>query len=472
MKKIAIASLALGSVALGQEFPNPNPVPQTDGTFIWYVGNNTQYPVIQDVLEACSDGDEVVVSGGTNGGTSIYVESLHIDNISMLTVRPRVMESMGTSSTVETDSVHFLNPTEGFNNNNDYAIKVTGSRGTYVGRPRSIDELGNGSEVVSEYNDSGVFDFGSNLPARPLVEKVDTGFTFRSRTNGDVCVLLDGASATIDTCIMMPYSGNGGGVMALNGDNSSIVGCEIIDLQTGTTSHEGTGLPVTAATVHGSTTSFSNTDIKKTYSGTYGSVNLNGGAPRFEGCFLEGNDAMGSDGVILASGGEAEFFNCNFVSNYSGEAGMLHWDATNSTGMYRFTECDFVSNASSDSDYAEIARVLDSSGSMDPKLMFSRCYQNQGGATLLDAPADNNIITPHIPEYRIGSDWQQAAQSASSDISNGLPGDLNGDAIVDTSDLDELMFVLGTCGNDPTRDGLIDFADVLSVLSAWGNDCE
>ena len=471
MKKIAIASLALGSVALGQEFPNPNPVPQADGTFIWYVGNNTQYPVIQDVLEACSDGDEVVVSGGTNGGTSIYVESLHIDNISMLTVRPRVMETAGSSGTVNADSVHFLNPTEGFNNNNDYAMKVTGSRGTYVGRPRSIDELGNGSEVVSAYNDSGVFMGGSNLPARPLAEG-EGGFTFRSRTNGDVCVLLDGASATIDSCDMEPYSGNGGGVMALNGDNSSVVGCTIHSLQTGTTSHEGTGLPVTAATVHGSTPSFSNCDIEKTYSGSYGSVNLNGGAPRFEACEFNYNEAMGSDGMILASGGEAEFFNCDFRYNYSGEAGVLHWDATNSTGMYRFTECDFEDNSSSDSNYAEIARVLDNSGSMDPKLMFSRCYQDQGGATLAAAPADNNIITPHIPEYRIASDWQTSAQSGSSDISNGLPGDLNGDSIVDTSDLDELMFVLGTCGNDVTRDGLIDFADVLSVLSAWGNDCE
>ena len=69
-----VSALAVASVALGQEYPDPNPVPQADGTNLWYVGNNTQYPVIQDVLDAISDGDEVVVREG------LYVESLHIDN--------------------------------------------------------------------------------------------------------------------------------------------------------------------------------------------------------------------------------------------------------------------------------------------------------------------------------------------------------------------------------------------------------
>mgnify|MGYP005687637635 CR=1 FL=1 len=67
--------------ALGQELPDPNPVPQSDGTNLWYVGNNTQYPVIQDVLDAVSDGDEIVIRAG------LYVESLTIDNVE-ITLRP------------------------------------------------------------------------------------------------------------------------------------------------------------------------------------------------------------------------------------------------------------------------------------------------------------------------------------------------------------------------------------------------
>ena len=131
-------TLAVASVALGQEFPDPNPVPQADGTNLWYVGNNTQYPVIQDVLDAVSDGDEVVVRGG------LYVESLHIDN-NEITMRPFVSTSSSANGTYE--HVTFLNPTEGFNNDNGYAMKLEGGRGTYIGIPRQFTELSNGLDV-------------------------------------------------------------------------------------------------------------------------------------------------------------------------------------------------------------------------------------------------------------------------------------------------------------------------------------
>ncbi|MEG3585646.1 MAG: hypothetical protein VX351_05515, partial [Planctomycetota bacterium] len=135
-----VSALAVASVALGQEYPDPNPVPQADGTNLWYVGNNTQYPVIQDVLDAVSDGDEVVVRGG------LYVESLHIDN-NEITMRPFV-----TSSTLgaEYEDVIFLNPTEGFNNDNGYAMKLEGGRGTYIGIPRQFTELSNGLDVETK----------------------------------------------------------------------------------------------------------------------------------------------------------------------------------------------------------------------------------------------------------------------------------------------------------------------------------
>ena len=56
-----MTALTAATTSFGQEVPDPNPVPQADGTNLWYVGNNTQYPVIQSVLEAAGDGDEIVV---------------------------------------------------------------------------------------------------------------------------------------------------------------------------------------------------------------------------------------------------------------------------------------------------------------------------------------------------------------------------------------------------------------------------
>ena len=136
-----VSALAVASVALGQEYPDPNPVPQADGTNLWYVGNNTQYPVIQDVLDVISDGDEVVVREG------LYVESLHIDN-SDVTMRPFFGGSSQAGNPLYvTETVTFLNPTEGFNNDNGYAIKLEGGRGTYIGVPRQFTELANGLDV-------------------------------------------------------------------------------------------------------------------------------------------------------------------------------------------------------------------------------------------------------------------------------------------------------------------------------------
>ena len=155
-------TLAVASVALGQEFPDPNPVPQADGTYLWYVGNNTQYPVIQDVLEAVADGDEVVVRGG------LYVESLHIDN-NELTIRPFV------NSDAEFEAVTFLNPTEGFNNDNGWAMKMEGGRGTYVGRPRQFTELSNGLDVETKIQPRDDFDYTAvgDLVEVPMIKKAE-----------------------------------------------------------------------------------------------------------------------------------------------------------------------------------------------------------------------------------------------------------------------------------------------------------
>ena len=69
----ASAAFIVSGSVFAQDIPDPNPVQNTDGTLTWYTGNNTQYPVIQDVLDACTDGDEIVVMEGQ------YVESLILD---------------------------------------------------------------------------------------------------------------------------------------------------------------------------------------------------------------------------------------------------------------------------------------------------------------------------------------------------------------------------------------------------------
>ena len=55
----ALTTLAAVSATYGQTVPWPNPVPQSDGTDLYYAGNNTQYPNIQDAINQAAAGDEI-----------------------------------------------------------------------------------------------------------------------------------------------------------------------------------------------------------------------------------------------------------------------------------------------------------------------------------------------------------------------------------------------------------------------------
>ncbi len=499
-KIFALTTLVASTVTLGQELPNPNPAPQADGTQIWYVGNNTQYPVIQDVLAACSDGDEIVVNGETGTDTALYVESLVIDNKDMLTLRPRVrVDAAGTF--MEFDNVAFLNPTQGFNNDNKYAMHIKGSRGSYIGNPRRVNELLNGQESVVVLDDNAAF---SLAPAAATVQtwsgqNTQDAFTFQARSFDDVSILLDGSSCTVSDCAMAPAQGVGGGVMSYNNDNSTLVACSIAGFASTGNAHAISGLPVCAVSMKDSSTTMSNCMISGCMGAGSGVVNLDGGSPRFDQTQLMDNNAQASLGCVMGSGGSAEFIRCAFGApggsagsgNWS-NLGTIYWDASASTGMYAFTQCDFVLNQTSEATqgWGEIAYVVDSSATgsaLDPKISFSSCEYSTnvtaagpyGTMTAQGIPDESAIYTPYLPEYRLYSDWgdssdanSQSGLSLTDNGGNGIPGDVDGNSSVNFADLDALMSLLGTCQYDPTRDGEIGFADVLAILNGWGETCE
>ena len=97
---IAATAVVTGaSTAMAQDVPDPNPIFNPDGTMTWYIGFNTQYPFLQDAIDAAQPGDELVITEG------LYVESLEI-NTPDLTIRPRV-----DKDDVEWEEVVLWNPT-------------------------------------------------------------------------------------------------------------------------------------------------------------------------------------------------------------------------------------------------------------------------------------------------------------------------------------------------------------------------
>ena len=133
-----LMSMCLSSVTHAQDIPDPNPRPNSDGTFTWWVGNDMQFPVIQEVLDAAFPGDEIVIMEG------LYVEDLVLSNDD-LTVRPAC--TLDGQSPVWEDVV-LWNPTEGFEDD-PWSIKVDDSHGCYIGRPRQFFQLANGYQALT-----------------------------------------------------------------------------------------------------------------------------------------------------------------------------------------------------------------------------------------------------------------------------------------------------------------------------------
>ena len=488
--RLLVAHCALAAdCALAQEFPDPNPVPQTDGTFHWYVGNNTQYPVIQDVLDVCADGDEVIVRDG------IYVESLEIDNEDV-TLRPFVYLDQDIPSW---ESVIFLNPTQGFENDNGWSIKISGSRGSYIGRPRQITELANGSEVQT------LIQPRDQISYEPVGQLVEVGFIedaeyavgngqfedgvicFQSRSAGDVAIASISSSATIDGAVITSMQGFGGGLMIYGSNNqTAFVDCTLTNLQANGEPHELlSDLPVCVVNISGDQTTrptFHQVRIASNFGSSYAVVQQSGADSSWNFCQITGNHSNAAMGTFASVGGRGSFSTTLFSGNVSGE-GTFYWDATGTgvTDEFRFYNCCFIENSTVSNLYGGVGFIEhDGLLNLQPKLIFSGCAFVFNNGLDFPSPTDPNdsgidfdgdyaIRSPYLPEYRIGIPNTNQCLGLGSIL---LPaGDINQDGVVDVLDLCELIEVIGYCPEDLDLSGEVDYYDLLLILTRYGQEC-
>lgn len=467
----ATAAVMLTGAFANAEEPDPNPVTNVDGTKTWYVGNNTSYPVIQTVVTACTAGDEIVVMAGT------YSESLDF-NKQDVTLRPAVA-SGATDANGGFQKVTFWNPTTGSNASNGWAIKAGATTdNSYIGRPRAITQLANGSIAATKlpvggagnqewvatatYVDMALTSY-TNAASLTGMQKGLEGVTanlamnFSSRSIDKVAIRAeDNCAATFSYCDIAADNGFGGGVMVIGAGNSAaFVGCKIHDTYSG--GQDSGGQPVHAVSITGGSPLFAGCSIYTNQGGANGIIYQSGGTGSWSGCMFggtaaaEANNSPVSNGIYVATGGAApSFSSCTFSRNNS-RFGTVYFDSTSNTDTQQmtFTNSVFTNNTTTDSQYGAVAYCTDSVASRNPLVVFDRCTWdnagNNGGTQGSSTAFQKDVSSNYFPKYRllrdvstgvIAADTQGAGVANAEDGSvDGNPADVNGDGVVNGADL-------------------------------------
>jgi hypothetical protein len=433
----ATAVVAGASTAMAQDVPDPNPIFNPDGTMTWYIGFNTQYPFLQDAIDAAQPGDELVITEG------LYVESVVV-NTPDLTIRPKVdVEGAWVPVTM-------WNPTEGFENDNDYAIKVLeNTNNTYIGRSRQITQLASGSSVDTaiipgEYNWDGIP--GTEITVANIDTSLDTDkvINFWSRGMDDVAVWSDGGQATFMKCSMRGHDGFGGAVLCTGDTNTtSFVRCEM--RETNAPGLDMAGYPINVITISGGegmNVSFNGCNVSSNIAGSMGVIYQNGGSCSWNGCYISGNKSFMGFGTYTVIGGTPYFSHCRFEDNES-RYGTVYSDSTGLTrdDMINFTKCEWKRNETTDILYGGAFYAVDSASGGSPLCHFDACkIENNNGHSDMSS---YDIDTPYFPEMRIGRDFGDVPPSEGPST---LPGDLNADGVVNGADMGILLSNWGLGG--------------------------
>ena len=186
---------------------------------------------------------------------------------------------------------------------------------------------------------------------------------------------------------------------------------------------------------------------------------------------------VGVDGIYKATGGaHASFLGCTINSNLS-RRGTMWFDSTLCADdeYLMLSDCVFDLNQTIDGQYGATAYCTDAVVGRHPLLVLDRCQftnGNGGGTESGSIWYEHDVRSNYEPDYRVLRDITEGtllsdsanmlgpvgtAANGGSDLS-GLPGDFNGDGVVDGIDL---AILLAAWGDESRADVTLVFCSCL-----------
>ncbi|MCH2144431.1 MAG: hypothetical protein MK082_04705 [Phycisphaerales bacterium] len=486
----ASAAFIVAGAAFGQEEPDPNPVPNADGTSTYYCGHNMQWTPATAMAD-CSSGDEIVIMGGLNASPAIYVESVTV-NKADVTVRSCVIDDGASAGSAACwGSVILRNPTVGPEANNNSAVSTDSScQNVNIGRPSLVTQLANGNITTTQVPYGGSNAEFSSTATLTYIAAVDANnqsnyttaasrtalqdgsdsagdlaFQIESRSIDKVAIHSDGSAANFSCISITTMNGFGGGIMVTGaGDTSNYSSCSISNTYSG--GQDLNGNPVHAIYVGGGSPMFNGCDVNGNMGGVSGIINIAGGDASFQGCMFgatpdpvtagqDGNLSPVSNGIVTMTA-SANFSGCTFGDNMS-RFGTVYLDSSSmaAADYVNFTECNFAGNETVDGQWGGTAYCTDSTSGRNPMVAFDRCIfanGNNNGTTGGALAFEHDVVSNYFPRYRMGRDCSVdtittggaipgAGVASAEDGGNvdSTPADINGDGTVDGTDLAILL---------------------------------
>jgi V8-like Glu-specific endopeptidase len=205
-----------------------------------------------------------------------------------------------------------------------------------------------------------------------------------------------------------------------------------------------------------------------------GGVFNNDADPTFDGCTFAGNASTASGGGMFNfSGASPQVLNCTFDANTASNGGAI----SNQSSSPTIAGTLFISNTATDNGGA-VRNISGAAPVITDSIFTDNTAGASGGGVFNDESPDttvgNSAFCSNAPDAIAGSYTDGGGNVFEESCEPVTPGDLDGDGVVDGTDLAILLGAWGACADcddcdaDLNGNCTVDGADLAILLGNWG----